>query len=569
MRRRMLLSVALSVTLIGSTACSKDNEESAPQLELGAKPVESGGQGSATPSRGGQLVYALEADNPSLCLPEGQLTIPGMQMLRALYDPLVVPNEKGGYSPYLAESVEASADYKTWTIKLRKGIKFSDGSALDAKLVRDNLDAYRGAEEYGDTGGENPRGGLLLPFVYRDIADVEATDDLTVVVTMKRPWVAFPASLYASGRVAILGRAQLEGSKEECERQPVGTGPFEMTSWEGTTLKLERNPNYWQKAPDGKPYPYVDAVTFVTMPNDDERIASLQRGDINIMHSSASADMAGNFASLAHDGAVNLIVSDVRTEGSFMLLNATRPPFDTVEGRVAAAQAIDRAKVNEISNRGFPNLATGPFPPGTMGYLENNDAPAYDPAAAKAAVAKLKAAGKNTTVRLMTTNNPSSIRQWSVVKEMLEEAGFTVKLEIELQTKLISRMIAKDYDLAGMRNYPGDDPDINYIWWYGGGNPVNFFGFDDSVINENLDTGRTATSDAARTKAYENINRRIASQAYGVWLYYQPWAVVMAPTIHGVLGPKLPNGDQPDPRLSNGHSLLGIWIENQVEQNQS
>jgi peptide/nickel transport system substrate-binding protein len=144
---------------------------------------------------------------------------------------------------------------------------------------------------------------------------------------------------------------------------------------------------------------------------------------------------------------------------------------------------------------------------------------------------------------------------------MLEEAGFTVELEVELQVDLISRIIAGDYDMAFFRNQPGDDPDTNRVWWYGEGNPVNFGNFDDPVINENLDTGRQNPDEDVRREAYEAINRQMGSEVWNIYLFFQPWAVAMAPNVHGVIGPPLPNGDDPANRLSLGHSLLGVWIE--------
>ena len=558
MGNRTILRVVLAVIVLVGTGCfGGDDDGTAPALDLGARPVESGIPADGKPVRGGQLVYALEADNVNYCLPEAQMAIAGMQVVRAIYDPLVIPNGEGGYSPYLATSVEPNDDYTVWTIKLREGVTFHNGEKLDAKLVRDNLDAYRGASEYGDARGENPRSPLLLTFFFQDVVSVTATDELTVTVEVARPWVAFPASLYASGRVAIMAREQLEADTDSCELEPIGSGPFQLTSWDvGRSLKLSRNERYWQEAPDGEPYPYVNAIEFRPMPNDDERIASLQRGDINIMHSSTAADIGGNLTQLEHDGAINMLVSEERTESAYMLINSASEPFDTPEGRIAAAQAIDREELNRLANRSLPTVTTGPFTPDVMGFVEDNGAPAYDLDAAKAAVSDLKAAGKNTSVRLMCSTNPSSIRQWSIVKEMLAAAGITVELEVEVQTELISRVIGGDYDLAAFRSQQGDDPDANRIWWFGEGNLVNFGRFDDPVINENLDIGRTDPDPEVRRKAYEEVNRRLGSQAYNVWLFFQPWAVA----------PALPDGDEPGARLANGHSLLGLWIDNPVEE---
>src|SRR5690606_1464963 len=123
------------------------------------------------------------------------------------------------------------------------------------------------------------------------------------------------------------------------------------------------------------------------------------------------------------------------------------------------------------------------------------------------------------------SNNPSTIRVSVLAKRMLEEAGFTVELEVERQVDLISRAISGDYDMLFFRNQPGDDPDSNRNWWYGGGegelNLVNFGRFDDDVIDENLDIGRQNPDAAVREEAYEAVNRRMGEQVYNVYLFYQ------------------------------------------------
>src|SRR5690606_31399877 len=121
-----------------------------------------------------------------------------------------------GYAPYLAKAVEPDESFKVWTIALRPGVTFHDGTALDSKVVKNNLDAYRGTYP--------ARSPLLFSFVLDNIDTVEAVNELTVKVTTKVPWVAFPAVLYASGRLGIMAQKQLDADLDDCGSKPIGTG---------------------------------------------------------------------------------------------------------------------------------------------------------------------------------------------------------------------------------------------------------------------------------------------------------------------------------------------------------
>jgi peptide/nickel transport system substrate-binding protein len=471
-----------------------------------------------------------------------------------MYDTLTVPDEDGDYVPYLAKAIDHDDSYEEWTISLRSDITFHDGSTLDAEVVKNNLDAYRGAYE-----GRSP---LLFTFVLDNIAEVEALNELTVRVTMKEPWVAFPAVLYASGRLGIMAQKQLDAPKADCATKPIGTGPFSFVSWQrDEALKVRRYPKYWQEAPDGKPFPYLNAIEFRPVQNSDSRIAQLQQGELNMLHTSTSSDMAETLPALRDSGAINLLVSSEKAEVAYIMMNSKVAPLDDRATRLAIANAIDREALNEKSNKGFPEIAQGPFAPTVLGHLDDTGFPGYDLAAAKKQVAAMKEAGEDTSLDLLTSAGPVAVRQSQIQKGMLEEAGFEVTLEIETEADLIKRVISGDYELAAFRNQPGEDPDMNHIWWYGEDNPVNFGRFNDPVINENLEIGRTNPDRTTRREAYEAINEQFAKQVWNVWLWHSPWAVAEASNVHDILGPDLP-GDQgpPSARLVTGHSLLGVWI---------
>ena len=544
----------LCVLALLATACSSDSE-GVETVTVGAEPVESGMPATSKPQRGGQLVYGVESETDSYCLPEAELAISGMQVARSLYDTLVVPDDEGGYAPYLAKSIDHSSDHKTWTITLREGVLFHDGTKLDASVVKKNLDAYRG--QYSEY-----RQPLLLMFALNNIADVTVENELTVKVTTVEPWVAFEAALYGSGRLGIMAEAQVEADAEACATKPIGTGPFRFLAWrQGQYLKVTRNTNYWHDAPDGKPYPYLNAIEFRPITSANARISALNRGEINMLHTSSISDMDGTLRILRDSGDINLLVSQERTESEYLMVNVRRPLLAEVETRRAIAQALDREALNEIGNAGFATIADGPFAPKVMGYVEDAGFPAFDPEAAKKTVAAISP-GTKPQLELMSSSSPDDIVNAIQMREMLEDVGFDVTLDVEMEVDLIERTIAGEYDLVLFRNQPGEDPDQNMIWWASASdNPVNFGGWSDAVIDENLAIGRHTADPEIRRKAYETINRRFAEQLYNVYLWYTPWAIAEAPNVHGILGSTLPDGSAPAKRIVTSHPLTGIWID--------
>ncbi|MEO6627548.1 MAG: ABC transporter substrate-binding protein, partial [Aquihabitans sp.] len=575
----VLLSLSLVATACGgSSGKDKANPNESPStvrkdLKLTAQDGESGLKDAGDPKRGGTLTYGLEADSEGgFCLAEAQLAISGMMVVRAVYDTLTMPNAAGDYVPYLAKSIEHSDDYKTWTIGLRDGIKFHDGTDLNATVVKNNIDAYRGKDP------KHP--SLLFAFVLDNIDTVTATDALTVTVTTKVPWVAFPAYLYSSSRMGMMAQAQLDSPN--CGTELVGTGPFKFVSWtKNQKFVAKRNADYWQIAPDGKSYPYADGIEFRPITSSVVRNQTLESGGINIMHSSNADDIKNKLRKLRDSDKANMFVSEMAGEVSFVQLNNTKAPFDDIRIRRALAMGADRSDVNDRINDGLPTVAEGPFAPGSVGYLKDSGFPKYDLAESKKLVAEYEADGnKIGDITLSITTDPSVVQTAELIQQRAKAAGITIKIRKLQQAALITAAIAKDYQAMVFRNYPGGDPDQNYVWWYGtqagAETPslTNFSGFNDPEVNKLLDEGRSEPDPAKRKTIYQNVNRRMANQVFNVWAWYTPWSIVTASNVHGILGPPLPGSDtskpgpkstsdaaeQPSLGLATGHSLLGLWV---------
>jgi peptide/nickel transport system substrate-binding protein len=193
--------------------------------------------------------------------------------------------------------------------------------------------------------------------------------------------------------------------------------------------------------------------------------------------------------------------------------------------------------------------------------VEDSGRPGFDPVKAKELVDGLKAEGVDMSFTFLDTPDPASLRATVLAVRMLEEVGFEVTLEIEPEAALIDRAIGGDFQAAAFRNQPGDDPDMNYMWWYGDGNPVNFSRFDDPVINDALAKGRSEPDEGKRRQLYEAVHKQMATEVYYSYNWYVPWAVAESPNVHGILGPELPSGHGASTRLGSAHPVHGLWIE--------
>ncbi len=516
----------------------------------------SGGSGEGAagkPTTGGSVTYGLEAENGGgWCLPEGQLAIAGIQVARTIYDTLTMPDEKSEYKPYLAQSVTPNADYNEWTIKLRPNIKFQDGSPLNAQVVKNNLDAYR--------GNYPARKPLLFIFVFQNVADVSVVDDMTVKVTTKTPWPSFPAYLFGSGRIGIMAQAQLD-DPTTCDTNLIGTGPFKLKEWKvNDHLTAVRNPDYWQKDSDGQQLPYLDSITYKPIPDGGARVNALLSGELNAMHDSTPEDIQALRDAKA-DGKINLTESGDYAEVSYIMFNSSKAPFNNLNARLAAAYALDRNAFNKVRNLDITKIASGPFAPGEIGYLKDAGFPQYNLDKAKEYVAKYKQeTGQDLTFTAVATPDPSTVKSAQFIQQQAEQAGMKVSLKTVEQAALINTALGDDWQAISWRNHPGGNPDNQYVWWYSG-SPVNFGKFKDPEMDNLLNAGRVEPDKLKATTIYQDINKRFGSQVYNLWLNWTLWTIGTAPNVHGVYGPDLPdNGGTPFKGLAVGHPVLGMWV---------
>jgi peptide/nickel transport system substrate-binding protein len=510
--------------------------------------VASGGiAGADAGARGGgdrgAITYALVGETTGgWCLPQAQLASNGIQVAVAIYDTLTTQNNKGEYVPYLAKSITPNATFDEWTIALREGVEFHDGTPVDAEAVKLNLDSFRGAN------ADLP--ARLGVFTYENIADVTVTDPLTVVITTKTPWPALPA-YFASGRAGISAPAQLN-DPGTCASNLIGSGPFKFVEWrQNELLKVERNEDYWQEG-----YPKVDEITFVPQQEPQARVNGLKSGSYDMVQSASSLQIL-ELEDMAENGEIKVFVSDKGSEVAYQLLNVSKLPFSDPIARQAVAFAGDAEEVNEIRNRGANTIASGPFPPDNPAHLDRIPRTHNLKKARELAAEYEQKHGEPLAFEYLALATPETVQTAELVREQESKAGIDVTIRTLDQSALINEVLAGGFQSAGFLNHPGGDPDTQYAWWHSG-SPVNFGRIDDPEIDRLLEEGRVETDPDKRTEIYRDLNRRFQDELYNLWAWYTLWAVGYQNDVGGVKGPPLPEGGKPFALFSGVIPVLGL-----------
>ena len=347
----------------------------------------------------------------------------GMNVMAAVYDTLLrYDPETGEYEPQLAESLESDDDI-TWTLKLREGVTFTDGTPLDAEAVIGSLEYY--IASYGFQGN----------LIQAAAKSMKAVDDTTVVFTLNRPWTTFP-NMLASGPGLIMAPAAYANPEKFT---PIGAGPFVFESQsQGESLVVTANEDYV----GGRPA--LDKIEFVILGADVTKYESLEAGEVDVAYV-RSDDVVQEARRAGWPGMVNA-VSGART----ITLNA-RP--DSATGDVRVRQAVSAALDAELyleRSTGAGELADRALMAENSEWNTGNEPPSVDVDRAKELLEEAKADGFDGTLRFLTQSDATSRDGAVAIKAMLEAAGFTIELDlvnsIAEQTKKI--YVDGDFDLA-------------------------------------------------------------------------------------------------------------------------
>jgi peptide/nickel transport system substrate-binding protein len=470
------------------------------------------------PVDGGRLVVGLEADSDGFNPTANRFAVSGHSVALAIFDPLMMTNADGEVVPYLAQSLEPDDDHTVWTLTLREGVQFHDGTALDSAAVVRNIQAHLDSALTGPALSQ--------------VASVEATDPLTVTITMENPWLPFPA--YLTGQLGYVAAPSMLDDPEG-SRAPVGTGPFVVEEWiPGQRFRATKNPSYW-RADEG--LPHLDEIEFRPIIEAQSRLSAVQSGEVDVMHTTDSATIVA-----MQDADLQVLELDEgATEESFILLNTARPPFDNENARLALAHATDRQRYVEVIQRGVNEIANGPFS-GQDEYAEP-DFPEYDPDRARALLeAYEEETGEPLRFQYSTTNSAVNLQAAQLFQDMWAEVGIEAGITQVEQSSLISNAITGEFQATGWRQHGEEDPDQAFVWWdINNANDLgtlslNFGRYRNEELQQILQDARENPDEESRREAYGQVAQIFADDVPFLYLSRTLWAYGAKRDVAGLTG---------------------------------
>lgn len=261
---------------------------------------------------------------------------------RNCYDTLVV-RENGEFKAGLAETWDISDDGLTYTFHLKEGVKFSDGTDLNAEAVKTSLEAA-----FSNLGAYIASFGKIGTLT----ESIEVVDEHTVAIHLTTPYYGVLNDLAMCNPMGIVSPNAFNEdltTKEELLTQTMGTGPYMYAGdGDGTSYTFVRNPNYWGEQPD------VDEFTVKVIADPDAAILALRNGEVDLLAGTSRLSFAG-YTELSSADGIGTVLDDSISNSRFIGFNTQEAPFNDAAVRQAVAYAIDK---ETISDSVFSGLET-------------------------------------------------------------------------------------------------------------------------------------------------------------------------------------------------------------------
>ena len=448
------------------------------------------------------MVLGMTLEPPGLDPTANAASAIGEIVLYNVLETLTKINADGKVTPLLAESWEVSPDLKTYTFKLRRGVKFQNGEPFNAQTVKFAFER---------AGGEKSTNKDKRTFAN---LSTQVIDDYTVVVINKEIDPDLPFVLGQATAVVVEAK-----SADSNATKPVGTGPYKLDSWaKGSSLVLSKWDGF--RAPGEAK---LKKVTFRFISDTAAQAAALLAGDVDAFPRVATR-IVPQFKA---NGQFQVILGGSRAK-TILAMNSKKKPLDDVRVRRAILAAIDRKAVIEGAADGFGVPIGSHYVPGAAGFVDTTGVNPFDIEKAKKLLAE---AGVKTPLELtMTLPPPPYARQGGeVIVAQLAKIGITVKV----QNVEWAQWLSNTY--GGPHNY--DLSIVSHVEPFDLGNYAKsdyYWGYDSKAFNTLYDKIKTTGNATERNKLLGDAQKLLAEDAANGFLFQPQFPVIAKKSVKGL-----------------------------------
>jgi peptide/nickel transport system substrate-binding protein len=501
------------------------------------------------PKKGGTLTYTYHPE-PTALSTIATTAVPVALISTKIYESLL-EYEGAGLTPKpgLAESWTVSPDQLTYTFKLRKGVKWHDGTPFTSEDAKFSIGTV--ALNYHSRGKT----------YFKNISDIETPDAHTLILKLSAP-VPYLLRAFQPGETPMMPKhafseqeiADKTVRKAKIMQNPIGTGPFKLKEWsKGSYIILERNPDYWKP---GKPY--LDQIVLRVLPDGAARAIAVEKGEVDLAPMTALPP-----SEIQRLGKLpGLVSSEAGSEGlgpvMWLELNLREKPLSDVNVRQALSMAIDREKLVDVIWYGNGKPARGPIVSGNPNYFDKK-LPKFEFNPAKAEK-MLDAAGYprgEGGVRFKLTQNYLPYgEEWVRQGEYIRQAFKKIGVETETQSLDMGGWLKRiytdwDYDFTSTFTHNYSDPTIGVQRAFISSNIRKGASFSNSMnyINPKVDElfGKAAAlpDGPERKKVWDEIQQHIREDLPVIFLVEMGYTHIWNKRVHGL--------------ITNGVSMYSSW----------
>ena len=496
---------------------------------------------------------AVEAESDGLNPAANNFAASAYAMVYPMFDPVAYFDTGGNWVPYLAESFTRIDDGTVWHMKLREGVRFHDGTELDADDVIATIEA-----QLADP---------VISLVYRNTVDagqfIRKLDQYTVELRLANPSARFPLVM-TSQLGMVLPSEWLERAREDqtLNQMPVGQGPFMIESRvQDEKTVLVRNPDYWAADRLDIHLDRIEVYPITDMAVAAKRLAA---GDLDLV---ITSNAEATLIMRETDGVRT--IENVRADEGFAVINSQRPPFDDIRARQALTFAADRDAYVALIRQGTSPPADTMFHPDLVWHNPEVKQETNMPERAGPLVESYCAdhpgncSGGRINMKI-TFGGPSvENNRIAEVQAHAWEDYFNVELVEVLQDKLINDVVLGNFDVVNWRQFGAISPDNDILWLECssvGFIALNFPRYCDPERDELMYESSGSDDLDRRVEIWHRVAEMIRDAYTYIFYYHTNWTIGARDNVHNVCGQVSPDGAELLCNNSGRVLLHGVWL---------